>query len=392
MPDAHARLAPSASARWLSCPASVLLVEALPRERTHVDTPWTREGTIAHKLGELVAGQRFGLLTAREYTREYKKWLKEAALSNEDLLNMRGFVDQYVEFLGEVLEENPGSQLYLEQKVDTGVPSSWGTSDAIIVAPTKIFVIDLKYGQGVQVSAVDNPQLKLYGVGALDAFGDLLDTTETVSMTIFQPRLYHRSTFTMDADDLRAWRDEIQPTAALALQPGAPFGPSEKACRFCPLAGECRAQLEWATTQDFEVEPELLTEAEIAEALERAPGIKSWLEKLEVRALTMAYSEGKHLPGFKVVLTGGRRSIKDDDTAVEKLMAAGYAAEDVARFKIKALGELEKLVGKAKLPEILGDTICPPVGKPALVKESDKRAPITPGTEAALDFEVTSEE
>ena len=387
MPDEHSRLAPSASARWLSCPASVLLIEALPYARTHTDTPWTREGTIAHKLGEIVAGQKFGLLTASQYTREYKKWQREAGLSGEEVQVMRAFIDQYIVCIREIMEAHPGSVLMLEQKVDTGIQSCWGTSDVIIVSPTHVAVVDLKYGQGVEVSAVDNPQLKAYGVGALEMF-DLLGSIETVSMTIFQPRLYKRSTFTMDADDLRLWRDKAQITAAIALQPGAPFGPSDKACRFCPLAGECRAQLEWATAQDFSVEPELLTEAEIAAALEMASGIKRWLEKLEERALTMAYSEGRHLPGFKVVMSGGRRSIPDNDAALEKLIAAGFSPEKVAILKLKTLGDLEKAVGRKELPVLLGDLLAKGEGKPSLVPESDKRPEIAPDTQAQGDFEA----
>ena len=69
---------------------------------------------------------------------------------------------------------------------------------------------------------------------------------------------------TLTADELVQWRNSIVPTAELALTDHAPFGPSEEACRWCPAAGQCRAQLEWATAQDFADDPYVLSNEEIA--------------------------------------------------------------------------------------------------------------------------------
>ena len=56
MPDEHARLSPSAASRWISCPASVRLLEGLEQAPS---SPYAAEGTKAHALAELrLAGER----------------------------------------------------------------------------------------------------------------------------------------------------------------------------------------------------------------------------------------------------------------------------------------------------------------------------------------------
>ena len=52
--------------------------------------------------------------------------------------------------------------------------------------------------------------------------------------------------------------------------------------------------------------------------------------------------------------------------------------------KLYGITAMEKLVGKKKLTETLGELIVKPAGKPVLVPESDKRDAIN---SAAADFE-----
>ena len=50
MPTDHAILAPSAASRWLKCAPSAHLEEQMPNQ----DTSYTREGTLAHAIGEIL--------------------------------------------------------------------------------------------------------------------------------------------------------------------------------------------------------------------------------------------------------------------------------------------------------------------------------------------------
>lgn len=399
MPSAHARLSPSASSRWISCPASIRLEQGVEDE----ESPFAREGTIAHALCELEAGREFSLLSPEAYAEGYLDWEREFRAEDYPdgtLEEMVTHVSSYVELLRERLTRRPYSFLMLEQRLDTGVEACWGTSDAVIVSPSHVEIIDFKYGSGVPVSAEDNSQLRLYGCGALDTYGDILGETDTIYMTVHQPRLSSLSTEELHPMELRAWRKYVvEPAAEEALHSDNPsFGPSETACRWCPVSGTCRVRIEAATAADFgpllgeddpppPTDPPLLTPEEMGRVLPRVQMIKDWLNAFEAAALDTAYTQGTPIPGYKVVRASGRRSIKGGEQAIQRLIDAGFSQEAVADFKPKGLGVLEKLVGgKGALEEILDGFIVKPLGKESLVPESDKRPSISPESEAVDDF------
>lgn len=382
MPGLHATLSPSASERWISCPASVRMGEKIPPAP---DSPYAAEGTAAHALGELAALHSFGKITIKEYNTRRNEWRKFYDITSAIEAEMVEHVKGYARLLKERAAVHPNTQLLVEQRVDTGLPHCWGTSDAILVSPRHIEIVDLKYGMGIAVEAEGNSQLRLYGVGALEGYGDLLGDPEVVYMTVYQPRLNHTLTAEMPAEELRAWRDSLRPVAELALTENAPFGPSEIACRWCPASGHCPAQLEYATKLDFGSDPDLLSEAELAEALAQVPHIRDWLNALEATALRVAYSEGKSLPGYKVVLSGSRRVIDNDEDVISVLDMLGYDRSQTANVKLKGIGELEKLLGK-EFNTVLGEWIRKTEGKPSIVAESDRRPAINPASQAGKEF------
>lgn len=388
MPDAHARLSPSGSERWLQCPASIRMEEQVPPEP---ESSYAREGTAAHALAEIEASfQLLGEDTAT-YDQRVQDWYQEYLQDVDDLPEMEEYVQGYVGLLRERLENYPSSVLMLEQRLDTGVPTCWGTSDAVIVSPVHVEIVDLKYGKGVAVEAEGNPQLRLYALGALDTFGDMLGETQEVLMTVFQPRLGNCLTEKLHPDELRAWRAWVLPVADQALNdPEAPFGPSETACRWCPASGRCRAQLEDVFKDGFdEIDPAILTPEEVAETQARLPQIRDWLEAFEKAALTMAYSESRPIPGWKVVMSSGRRYFADEVGAIDLLSTVyGYDLDEISRRKIIGIGDMERLLKRDKQPfTIVEPFIRKGDGKPSLVPESDKRRAVTPETEATKVFQ-----
>lgn len=399
MPDEHARLSPSASSRWLSCPASVLLVENLTQdgviEPEAKVSEYALEGTKAHDLAFIEGSLAFGLSTRAEYTERMIEWTLESGVRGEALADMKRHVRGWIDLLRQALDTYPDSHIMLERRVATGVPSCWGTADAIVYSPRHVHVLDLKYGQGVAVDAHKNPQLMLYGLGGLEEYGDLLGPTEDVLMTIYQPRTARStSVYHVSADELRAWREnEVLPVAEAALKPGAKFGPSASACRFCPVAGDCRARMGAALDQDFGEDPALLSPEELSAALARIPGVRSWCDAVEKRALERVYNEGKPIPGWKVVRSNGRRSVPEQDIphAIQILIDEGYTADQVARFSLKPLGALERLVGKKELSQVLAPVLVKSQGNPSLVPESDNRPAINPNEQAAKDFDDDDE-
>lgn len=392
MPGEHAVLSPSSAERWISCPASVQLAQQYKREES--ESIFAREGTAAHALAELHGQHAYGRLTDDDFDAAVVRWEQEfgdvfKAPTNSDRAEMFESAVEYVELVQRLASRYKNSSVHFEERLPTGVPQSWGTSDTVIVAPTAVHIVDFKYGKGVRVEAAANPQLRLYASGALDTYGDLLGETETVSMTVHQPRLGHTDTEELTPAELRAWRDEVViPAAKLALGPveSAPFGPSESACRWCPLAGACRARAEFIAETDFDKGPDVLEDDELAEILPRLADIQRWTEDIKKEALQRAYTDGRNLPGHKVILRGGKRVIKDQPFAIQKLIDAGWEAEQVAELRVKGITALEKMLGRGDFAEVLGDLITRTEGKPAVVPDTDPGVAVTAESRAAEDF------
>ena len=391
MPGKHALLSPSSAERWISCPASVALAATMPKQP---ESSYAREGTAAHELGEIKAALALGQITERQAKSRRAKWAREFpeyAGDEATVIEMEAHTDSYVALILERRDLFPNSVVLLEQRMTTGLPDGGkGTSDTVIVSPTHVEIIDLKYGMGIAVEAHNNPQLRIYGYGALSTYGDFLGDTELVRITVCQPRLNHVLTEELTADALRDWHATVAvPAAEEALGDDAHFGPSDDACRWCPASGHCRVQVEAVFKDEpFDSPPDLLEPGEMSELLARIPMIKNWMKSFEEAALDTAYSQGKPLPGYKVVLSGGSRSVKNHDAAMEALINAGYDPAEVSTTKVNGIGALEKLLGKDQFEELLEKPgiVKKSEGKPALVLESDKRTAIAPNSEAAKEF------
>ena len=65
----------------------------------------------------------------------------------------------------------------IEQRLDFSrfVKNGFGTGDCVIIADGTLDIVDYKHGKGVEVSAVENPQMMLYALGALELFDGIYD-------------------------------------------------------------------------------------------------------------------------------------------------------------------------------------------------------------------------
>ena len=226
--SAHAILSASGAFRWLSCPPSALL----EREFTDNTSDAAAEGSAAHALAE-------------HKLRRALKMRSKKPVSPYDSDEMDEHTDGYVGFVMERIGQYNDPLVLIEQKLDLSkyIPDGFGTADCVIIADNLLHVIDFKYGMGVVVSAENNPQMKLYALGALGLFEDLYDITD-VSMTIYQPRRENISTFAISKETLRQWvNDVLKPIAALAIKGGGEYKPGEH-CQFCRAKVRCRARAE----------------------------------------------------------------------------------------------------------------------------------------------------
>lgn len=355
---AHAILGPSASHRWLVCTPSARFEEQIPRE----DSADAQEGTDAHELAASVLRVRLGL--SRENI-PFAKYPQDMADYAEEYAN---FVRQY-DYLTAHVE-----QVY---KFDEFVPLGFGTADCALIGKDAIYVIDYKYGQGVPVSAYDNPQLKMYALGVFLKYG--VPAIKTITLAIYQPRtLVKSSTYTLSVSDLLDWAENtVKPLAAKAFAGIGEFkaGPH---CRFCGAKTVCREYYKlFAEVAEIMGEPELIDPREItasqrAKILTIGDTVVSWVKKVQDETIK-ALERKETIPGFKLVEGRGRRTFTNESEVIERL-----AFEDAEIFdeKLKSLTELEKIFGKKRFNELLADLIIKTPGAPNLAPEDDPRRPI----------------
>jgi hypothetical protein len=370
----HALLAASSSDRWLHCTPSARLEEQFENQTS----VFAAEGSAAHELAE-------------HKLRLYLDQKTERPISDFDNDELDYYTDIYVYFATELIAEAKARCndpiILIEQKLDYScyVPEGFGTGDLVIIADGTLNVLDLKYGKGVAVSAVDNPQMKLYALGALDLFDCLYDI-QTVNMTICQPRLENISTYEISADELTSWAEiELRPKAQLAINGEGEFLPGEH-CRFCRARFTCRARADEhlrLARHDFKP-PSLLTEEEISEVLTIADRLAKWASDVYTYAADLAIREGKEWPGYKLVEGRSNRKYINESAVVEVLTTAGYT--NIFKQSLIGISDMEKLLGKKKFTEILGNLVEKPSGKPTLVQLSDKRKAITLKTKPEDDF------
>lgn len=379
----HAILSASSASKWMNCPPSARLEQNYENKTS----PYAAEGTLAHELGELGLKHNLGEITTRKYNSEFKK-IEANELFTKD---MPDYVEMYVETCMEKVSEakakTPDAVFSIEQRLDFSrwVPEGFGTGDFVVIADGTMEIVDLKYGKGVPVSAVGNKQMRLYALGAIAEFEFLYDI-EKVKMTIVQPRLDSISTDEMLAEDLLKWAEDIlKPTAELAFKGEGEFCAGEH-CGFCRAKCVCKARadknLELAR-YEFRTTTEL-SENDIADILGKAEELVKWAKDVQDHALEQAL-QGTSYPGWKLVEGRSNRKYTDVDKVAEILLANEYAEGSIYKPKeLQGLTNMEKVVGKKKLTELVGDYIEKPQGKPVLVVEDDKRPVFN---SAKTDFE-----
>ena len=374
MPSAHARFSPSAASRRIHCPPSLLLEEQF-EER---ESPYAAEGTAGHALAEHLLRKYLKQRTKRPVSDYYSDDLMEA-------------VDEYVSFvIGEIEDARRQSAhpiLLVEQRIDVSeyVSGCYGTADMVIITDTVAHIIDLKLGKGVEVTAEENPQLMIYGLGVL-LMAEAIYDIETVRMTIFQPRLNNSSTWSVSPEFLKRWGDEVlRPAGAKALIGAGEFAAGTW-CRFCRAQHQCRARADsfLALARMEFAKPALLSDEEIAEVLAKADELSKWAADVYAFAQDEAIIHGKQWPGYKVVEGRASRKYTSDEEVAQAAIAAGF--KDIYKHTLIGITEMERLMGKENFGTILGALVYKPQGKLTLVPESDRRESIT-NTTAKADFE-----
>jgi len=367
----HALLGASGAHKWLHCTPSARLEETLPDSTSE----YAQEGSLAHEIGELKLRKAFvEPMGPRTFTNRLKK-LQANPLYQEEMLR---HTETYLDYVSGVVHGYKTlPYVAIEKKLEYGTyaPEGFGTGDSIIIGGSLMHVIDFKYGKGVPVSAFENPQMKLYALGALLEYS-ILYGIEQIVMVIVQPRLDSISEFVMSVSDLMYWAtNTVMGAAEMAWKGEGEFVPGEH-CRFCRANALCRARAEFNTSlEEFGYQkPPLLTNEEVGQILERAQDLAKWAKDLESYALSETL-KGVEIPGWKAVAGRGSRKFIDIDEAFKFLVSKGYAEALLYKREPLSAPAIEELLGKPIYKELLIDTdkVEKTPGKPTLVPASDPR-------------------
>jgi hypothetical protein len=227
----HSLLSPSAASRWMNCTASVRYTQGMPDKTSK----WADEGTAAHEH----AAWGLKLLTITD-PEEVGRHMINMPLTPFDCEDMKTYVGHYISHVAPIMQK--ADAYGIEENFAIDIIEGFGTIDFWAIKENQLSIVDLKYGQGIKVSAIDNSQLKLYAYGVLDTLGLIYDI-EDITVSIVQPRCGktgNYSTWGIKAKALYDWANyTVKVKAEMALAGKGLFreGPW---CWFCKGKSDCK--------------------------------------------------------------------------------------------------------------------------------------------------------
>lgn len=366
----------SSAERWTTCTASPKFIfdnwHRLPADkRTYSD-----EGNTAHEIAA-------ALLQGREVNPDNCP-VPETAEMHQHAWNYMEFVESF---------RKPGSTLLVEKEYPLFYAEGRRCFvDAAVINDDALHVIDLKYGEGVIVSPVENKQLTIYGKSVLyhHAWERRLPENFPVFIHVYQPR-------TRDDTPYHTWKTTKSEVERIARNIGnaatdiiqeltevLSFAPSEKACQFCPAKGFCEARssrflAEIPNLMEIEKPPvHDLTTPQMVAIIEHGEAIKKWVDDQQEYILEQMKAGKLSLPGYKLVLSrGGNRAWSDSEKAGKLLLESTVLKPtEVYTQKVISVKQAEDKLGKNKFSPELDALIFKPPGNPIIVPLGDKREPI----------------
>lgn len=381
---AHAVLSPSSASRWMACTPSARFEEQFENK----SSIFADEGTLAHAISEDILRLRLGEISKNEFE-GLLVIHKQSLLYSEEMLV---HCEQYADFCMYDAEEGDVCAVETRLDITKYIPEGFGTGDFMRVQPEKrvLKFKDLKYGKGVAVSAINNTQLKIYALGALDWWGWMYDI-DTVEVSIFQPRINNNSTWSISVEELTAWAEsELAPKAQMAFNGEGAYAPGNH-CKFCRARVKCKALAEHNLDlfkHELRAHDEL-TDTELVEVVKRGSLLAAWYKDIEDYMLSEAV-KGKKWEGMKVVEGKSSRVFISADHTEKKLLKAGHT--DIYTPKeLLGVTKLKSKLGAKVFKELVEPDLRKPPGKPTLVPESDPRPDFDNALAVFKDIEIKEE-
>jgi len=318
----------------MNCPGSVALCAQMPKPE---QSKYAAEGEAAHTLLERclknpkmmpfdMVGETIGEF---EVTDE----MAEAVTFARDIIRA---------------ELQKGGQLLIEARVDIA-PGISGHLDAAIIRPyDTVVVIDFKYGKGITVSAVENPQLLLYALPLA-----VQNEVGEIKLMIIQPRTEDQiSEWSCDYEYISTFSDEFSRKVALTKEPNALVSAGSW-CKFCWAKPICPA-LRQSISETLPAIPgkEILFPdvkglpiPTIKKILDTKEVIEKWLDACAAYAQDIVEAGGE-IPEYELAKKRGNRRWINEEEAIKAFEDLGDKA-----YKVKVLSpaQMEKIAGKERV-------------------------------------------
>jgi len=389
----HSPWGPSGAKKWIHCAGSVNAAKAHPNK----SSSYANSGTAAHAVSEVCRLQN-------QKAAEYKGWTVRVARGEdfEDIECNQAMVDSVQEFV-DYCNDVPAEMVLIEQLLPYAeyVEPGFGTLDDARLDDDRCVITDFKDGQGVQVFAKDNEQLKLQAISVYLKFRSWFSFSK-FKLRIAQPRLGHFDEWDTTLEELLSWaKDVVTPAYKATLDPNAPrtagawctegFCPARYACetRAKAMLGHLVGEFEDISAAVVDVknsdpDTSAMSSADVARCLSVLDQIETWAKDVRAHGLReIAAGRPPQEPGkkpWKLVESRSKRVYcVPEDVVIAKVREEELLSDDEL-FKRKLISpkQLEGKIGKKH--EIMLTCVKKPPGKPKLAPGEDKR----PAMEQAL--------
>lgn len=415
---AHSLWSASKFESIMLCPGKIVLEEGKPNSTSK----YAAEGTAAHQV------LTWALQEERPATAYIGRVVEVDGFIFEVDEDMARHVQVCVDYAND-LKGDDGTvfadiRVNYSSYLNTPEAEAWGTADVIVARGNELIVVDFKYGMGVEVDAEKNPQMSLYGLGALQAYHGLVADFERVRLAISQPRIKSApSEWDCSVEELETWGRSTARSAVVSCKVAVAWDgnnvaefnetflrPGEKQCKFCRAKATCpKLRDEVADTVGLTPTPaspeefaDLVVLADslrpnagdddaewIAACLSKVDMIEDWCKAIRAETERRLLA-GAPVPGYKLVQgKRGARQWTDAKVAEETLKVMRVKLEDMYDFKLISPTTADKLakagtIGPRQWPRLQG-LITQNEGKPHVAPVSDSR-PALAVTPVADDF------
>lgn len=341
----------STAKRVINCPASVKLVAKMPPQLSseHAD-----RGTLLHDaIAKILEGDK------NVVGMKYKDQVLTQELYDEK-------ITPALEALN-IIDPDGVMEYAVESRVGFGnfLPDVFGSTDLLGRIGKRAIVLDWKFGDGVMVDAVENPQLLFYAAAAMrtDKVSWVFKGVEEIECIIVQPPMVKRWITTPAR--VQEFEQELAYAVRLSTWDTAPIQAGDH-CKWCSAKPICPI-MTGAADRALKVQLADLPKEQISLQLQQADMLESYIKDLRALAFQMLES-GSPLPGYKLVAKRGTRQWANEHEV--DVWVDVNRIENAYDTKLKSPAQMEKLVGKKGLPDELVVTIS---SGSTLALESDPR-------------------